>query len=65
VALEENNCFDGEVYADEIDIPEKLDFREDQRSESFSDYCDVRACINILISQLGQMGVTEFVRRVP
>ena len=35
VALEENNCFDGEVYADEIDIPEKLDFREDQRSESF------------------------------
>jgi WD repeat-containing protein 48 len=34
VVLEENNCFDGEVYADEIDIPEKLDFREDQRSES-------------------------------
>jgi WD repeat-containing protein 48 len=31
VALEENNCFDGEVYADEIEIPEKLDFREDQR----------------------------------
>jgi hypothetical protein len=65
VALEENNCFDGEVYADEIDIPEKLDFREDQRSESFSDYCNVRACGNILISQLGQMGVTEFVRRIP
>ena len=34
VALEENNCFDGEVYADEIEIPEKIDFREDQRRES-------------------------------
>jgi hypothetical protein len=48
--LEENNCFDGEVYADEIDVPEKLDFREDQRSESFSVSCDVRACSNNLIS---------------
>lgn len=31
VRLEENYCFDAEVYADEIDIPEKIDFREDQR----------------------------------
>jgi WD repeat-containing protein 48 len=31
VMLEENYCFDAEVYADEIDIPEKIDFREDQR----------------------------------
>lgn len=31
VQLEENYCFDAEVYADEIDIPEKIDFREDQR----------------------------------
>jgi WD repeat-containing protein 48 len=31
VQLEENYCFDAEVYADEVDIPEKIDFREDQR----------------------------------
>ena len=32
VMLEENYCFDAEVYADEIDIPEKIEFRDDQRS---------------------------------
>ena len=32
VMLEENYCFDAEVYADEIDIPEQLNFRDDQRS---------------------------------
>lgn len=31
VMLEENYAFDAEVYADEADIPEKIDFREDQR----------------------------------
>ncbi|KPI38944.1 WD repeat-containing protein 48 [Cyphellophora attinorum] len=31
VMLEENYAFDAEVYADEIDITEKIDFREDQR----------------------------------
>ena len=30
--LEENYCFDAEVYADEIDIPDTIEFREDQRS---------------------------------
>ena len=29
--LEENTCFDAEMYADEIDIEEKIEFREDQR----------------------------------
>ncbi|KAF2428605.1 WD repeat protein-like protein [Tothia fuscella] len=29
--LEENTCFDAEMYADELDIEEKIDFREDQR----------------------------------
>ncbi|RKF55872.1 UBP9-binding protein bun107 [Erysiphe neolycopersici] len=33
VILEENNCFDAEVYADELDLEEIGDFREDQRSE--------------------------------
>jgi WD repeat-containing protein 48 len=31
VQLEENYAFDAEVYADEIEIAEKIDFREDQR----------------------------------
>jgi WD repeat-containing protein 48 len=30
--LEENCCFDAEVYADEADIKEKLEFKDDQRS---------------------------------
>ena len=29
--LEENTCFDAEMYADELDIEEKIEFREDQR----------------------------------
>lgn len=31
--LEENYAFDAEVYADELDLSDKLVFREDQRSE--------------------------------
>ncbi|KAF2189599.1 WD repeat protein-like protein [Zopfia rhizophila CBS 207.26] len=29
--LEENYCFDAEMYADELQLEEKIDFREDQR----------------------------------
>jgi WD repeat-containing protein 48 len=32
--LEENYCFDGEMYADELPNSDTLDFKEDQRSES-------------------------------
>lgn len=32
VVLEENNCFDAEVYADEQELEEDIDFKEDQRS---------------------------------
>ncbi|OCT44386.1 WD repeat protein [Cladophialophora carrionii] len=31
VMLEENYCFDAEVYADEVDLPDNVHFREDQR----------------------------------
>lgn len=34
VTLEENYCFDAEVYADETDFAKLVDFREDQRSVS-------------------------------
>jgi len=30
--LEENTCFDAEMYADELEVEEKIDFKEDQRS---------------------------------
>lgn len=31
ITLEENNAFDAEMYADELDITEHIDFKEDQR----------------------------------
>jgi WD repeat-containing protein 48 len=30
--LEENYCFDAEMYADELDLDDKIAFRDDQRS---------------------------------
>lgn len=33
VVLEEYNCFDAEMYADELELEEPVEFREDQRSE--------------------------------
>jgi WD repeat-containing protein 48 len=31
--LEEYNCFDAEMYADELELEEAVEFREDQRSK--------------------------------
>ena len=31
VVLEENNCFDAEMYADELELDEDIEFRDDQR----------------------------------
>ncbi|CAK4033751.1 related to WD repeat-containing 48 [Lecanosticta acicola] len=31
VILEENTCFDAEMYADELELEDNIDFREDQR----------------------------------
>ncbi|PBP23273.1 WD domain-containing protein [Diplocarpon rosae] len=33
VVLEEYNCFDAEMYADELELDEFIEFREDQRSK--------------------------------
>lgn len=32
--LEENYCFDAEMYADELELEEKIEFRDDQRSKT-------------------------------
>ena len=34
ITLEENTAFDAEMYADELDIDQNIDFKEDQRSMS-------------------------------
>lgn len=39
VVLEEYNCFDAEMYADELQLEDKIEFREDQRSEPLAT-CD-------------------------
>lgn len=36
VVLEEYNCFDAEMYADELESQDDVEFREDQRSKSLS-----------------------------
>jgi WD repeat-containing protein 48 len=33
VVLEEYNCFDAEMYADELELEEPVEFRDDQRSK--------------------------------
>lgn len=33
VVLEAYNCFDAEMYADELEVEEHVEFREDQRSK--------------------------------
>lgn len=33
ITLEENNAFDAEMYADELELPDQYGFKEDQRSE--------------------------------
>lgn len=35
VVLEEYNCFDAEMYADELQLEAPVEFREDQRSELY------------------------------
>lgn len=35
VVLEEYNCFDAEMYADELHLEEPIEFRDDQRSMFF------------------------------
>jgi WD repeat-containing protein 48 len=39
--LEENYCFDAEMYADELQLEEKIEFRDDHRSMSLSCFCQI------------------------
>lgn len=42
VTLDPFNCFDAEVYADELELENAADFREDQRSKPPSENCQPR-----------------------
>lgn len=42
VVLEEYNCFDAEMYADELELEEPIEFRDDQRSKHF---CQRQSCL--------------------
>lgn len=61
VMLEENYCFDAEVYADELDLSKEIVFRDDQRSEFSSRYPSIYLeWSNILYhSQPGKVGATQ------
>lgn len=49
--LEENHCFDAEMYLDEAILANASDFKEDQRGASLTGPCyDVRAYTWLLMS---------------
>ena len=61
VVLEEYNCFDAEMYADELTLEDPVEFRDDQRSK-YADRNDVlerqKNVLLIVHSQPWKMGVT-------
>ena len=42
--LEENYCFDAESYADELELENPSDFRDDQRSKFLRPSCVTPVC---------------------
>ncbi|KAI9870736.1 MAG: hypothetical protein M1830_003861, partial [Pleopsidium flavum] len=50
--LEENYCFDAEIYGDELELEEPLDFREDQRSKFLG--LDIRLTAGCFLVNLGK-----------
>lgn len=61
VTLEENNAFDAEMYADQLDVAEHMDFKEDQRSECFANVDTLELTVS---SKSRKMGVAVFVRQL-
>lgn len=60
--LEEQYCFDAEVYADEIELEDKIEFREDQRSMAPFVLRTIRQVLT-LCSKYRQVGITIFVQQ--
>jgi len=59
VVLEENTCFDAEMYADELEMEEPVEFRDDQRSRS--ELVDFEIVLTVSISQSWKVDITPFV----
>ena len=60
--LEENYCFDAEMYADELELQESIEFREDQRSKSpYCGKCLTKDADFMLDSQPREMGSSLFI----
>lgn len=55
VVLEEYNCFDAEMYADELPSQEGLEFRDDQRSTLPNFRSDNQSESNFQSSQPGEV----------
>lgn len=47
VILEENYCFDAEMYADELELEDAAEFRDDQRSKLLERLIFARSAIRI------------------
>jgi hypothetical protein len=58
VVLEPFNCFDAEVYADELDLPGAIEFREDQRSKYSGDDRQDIANLFQSVSENGFFGIS-------
>lgn len=65
--LEENYCFDGEMYADELPNPEGIEFRDDQRGKPIPHgqgwfLAETRGLLALVLivtgSQPGEMGAS-------
>lgn len=60
VVLEEYNCFDAEMYADELELEEPVEFRDDQRSE-YLDRNAVDVSLTCRYSQSREMGIAVYI----
>ena len=59
VVLEEYNCFDAEMYADELQLEEPVEFRDDQRSKPRLLSLVLRSTYNA-ISQPGKVDTSTY-----
>lgn len=64
VQLHEFNCFDCEMYADEIELPPDYEVREDQRRECISYESFSENTNKINSSQSRKMGTCSFIQQV-
>lgn len=61
VVLEEYNCFDAEMYADELQLEAPVEFREDQRSKFSALWLKIgKTSLTSRFSQFGEVGAAAY-----